>query len=96
MIHVCLSARDDIFDGFGLKREIHDWLRENFGLAANDMTDFKWNKRGYYHRVSRNRMNPVYASTTRTEPDQSSPHFLHFLFKDPSHATMFKLTWGGQ
>lgn len=95
--HIALPARAEIFDGFGLTREIYDWLSRMVGRRASDMTDFNWNKRGYYQRTTRSRINPQYCSLAETSGyGNDAPYWLHFYFKDPSKAALFKLAWGGK
>jgi hypothetical protein len=94
MIHVCLEASPETFDGYGLTKEFHAWLRSNMGIPANDMNSFIWGQNTFYHRITKSRMNPRY-SPIRSGEKHSDPYFLHFLFKDVGDATMFKLTWGG-
>lgn len=94
MTHICIKATDDIYDGFGLRLEIHDWLTENVGWAASDMTDYTWGKKvGYYVRPSESALNPMYQSSGDR---QTGGNYLHFLFKDPAKAMLFKLRWGGK
>lgn len=92
--HICLEARDEIYDGYGLRLAIHDWLRENVGTQASDMTDFVWGKKvGFYMRVTDNRINPMYQTSGDR---QTGGKFLHFLFRDANKAMLFKLAWGGR
>lgn len=86
----------EIHDGFGLRKEIHDWLKANAGRRANSQNDLIWTSAGYRYEVTQSRGNPLYMSSrfdgsSRTD----SPAFLHFFFKSPAVATLFKLTWGG-
>lgn len=91
--HIYLEASEEIYDGYGLRLAIHDWLRENVGACASDMTDFVWNKRvGYYMRATESRMNPMYMMSGDR---QTGGKFLHFLFHDANKAMLFKLTWAG-
>jgi len=93
--HICLEATNEIYDGFGLRLGIHDWLRDNVGPCASDMTDFVWGRRiGYYLRVTGSRINPMYLASG--DPAHRGGEFLHFLFRDASKAMMFKLAWGGK
>jgi len=94
MNHVCILATPAIYDGYGLKLEIHDWLSENVGQCASDMTDYVWGKKvGYIVRSSDSQINPMYlASGDRA----SGGKYLHFQFKDSNSAMLFKLRWSGQ
>jgi len=92
--HICLEATDEIYDGYGLRLGIHDWLKENVGGCASNMTDFVWGRRvGYYLRVTESRSNPMYITSGDR---QTGGKFLHFLFLDANKAMMFKLAWGGK
>lgn len=93
--HICIPVRDDVWDGYGLRLGIHDWLQENVGQQAGDMTDFVWGlKVGFMFRVSETKHNPMYQITGDRWVGLGAK-YLHFLFRDPAKAVLFKLTWGG-
>lgn len=93
--HICIPVKDSIYDGVGLRLEIHDWLVINVGQQASDMTDFVWGKKvGFYLRTTETKTNPMHLVTG--DRAQQGAKFLHFLFKDPKKAMLFKLAWGGQ
>jgi hypothetical protein len=95
--HVCLSARDEIYDGYGIRKDIHQWLRNHVGRAAHDQTDFIWSRAGYRLMITNSRANPQYITPSMvTVREPNDPIFLHFFFKSTAIATLFKLTWGGQ
>lgn len=94
MTHVCIPVHESIWDGFGLRLEIHDWLVSNVGQQASDMTDYTCGPRvGFYMRATESKTNPMYLATGDRQTGPAK--FLHFLFKDHHKAVMFKLTWGG-
>lgn len=95
MTHLCLPIRPEIWDGYGLRLEIHDWLVDNVGQQASDMTDYTWGKNvGFYMRATESRLNPMYLTTG--DRQMGGAKFLHFQFKDPAKAMLFKLTWAGK
>ena len=98
--HVALQAHEAIYDGHGLRKEIYDWLIDNVGRRANDMTQLLWSRRAWLFEVTRSHYNPKYftsSSRSAIEADAYAlPKYLHFQFSNPDHAVMFKLVWGGK
>ena len=94
MTHVCIPVSEEIWDGYGLRLEIHDWLVQNVGQQASDMTDYTWGKNvGYYMRATESKLNPMYLTTGDRQIGPAK--YLHFQFKDHNKAILFKLRWGG-
>lgn len=96
-IHICIPARKEVWDGYGLTLEIHDWLVANVGQQASDMTDFVWGKKvGFYMRATQTATNPFFLMSGDRALSMQGAKFLHFDFRDADKAMMFKLAWGGQ
>ena len=98
--HVALLASDEIYDGHSLREEIYSWLIGTVGRKASDMTELQWTKKAWLMTKSYSRFNPKYitpsARDTITMQAFDAPLYLHFQFRSPAHATMFKLAWGGK
>ena len=98
--HVALLSTEDIYDGHGLKKEIHDWLTNMVGKRATDMTELQWTSKMWYMERTRSYHNPKYFTiSARSNIEAQSlnlPLYLHFQFYNPDHAMMFKLAWGGK
>lgn len=95
MTHICIKVNDEIWDGYGLRLVMHDWLVQNVGQQASDMTDYTWSRKAaFYLRASESSIDPMYLATG--DRQNGPAKFLHFKFKDPAKAMMFKLAWGGR
>jgi len=100
VIHVCLKVRPDIYiENRGLHPQVREWIEEacGNGRPALSMTELNWGKSKYYYHTSSNPGDPRYTSLDQNISYRDiAPRYLHFLFKDETLATLFKLAWGGQ
>lgn len=98
--HVALLASDAIYDGYGLKKEIYDWLQANVGAMARDMTELQWTSKAWLMAKTRSPHNPKYhipsARSSIMAEELLMPLYLHFQFYRADKAMMFKLAWGGE
>lgn len=88
--HVALAENPRIFDGFGLTKEIHDWMKEMIGGRCYDRTALIWTKRSKWLLVVNKSKSDLVSNDT-----VGDTYWLHFYFSEAKHATLFKLTWGG-
>lgn len=88
--HVAIQVSPRNFDGGGLTNEIRNWLIQSIGYRCYDMTSLKWSRRScWYVKFSQYKVDPTYITG-----DGDKVNWLHFYFRSPSQAALFKLAWG--
>lgn len=78
-----------------MRSEVMDWLVENFGKPANDMTDFQWGKSRWFGRHT-TEMIRSHGGFGNKGGWMGVPCGYEFMFADRQDALLFKLTWGGK